>query len=58
MEAAQSGSKDNREIHKQMLSQDSIAHYVEDAEKEAILERKRLALQVSERKQFANAIIS
>jgi SNF2 family DNA or RNA helicase len=41
-----------------MLSQDSLANYAEDAEKEAILERKRLALQDSERKQFANAIIS
>ena len=41
-----------------MLSQDSIQHYVEDAEKEAQKERKRLALQESERKQYANQIIS
>ena len=41
-----------------MLSQDSIQHYVEDAEKEAVQERKRLALQESERKQYASQIIS
>lgn len=45
-------------VSQQLLSQDSIAHYVEDAEFETQEERKRLALQESERKQFANAIIS
>ena len=40
------------------MSQGSIEHYVADGEKEAIEERRRLALQESERKQFANAIIS
>jgi len=41
-----------------MLSQDSILHYVDDAKKETIEERKRLTLQEKERKQFANQIIS
>ena len=50
--------KPNGLSSQQFLSQGSIAHYVEDAELETQQERKRLALQVSERKQFANAIIS
>ena len=46
------------QISSNMLSQDSIQHYVEDAEKEAAIERKRLAQQESERKQYASQIIS
>lgn len=41
-----------------LMSQDSIMHYVEDAEKETLLERKRLALQESQRKEYAHQIIS
>ena len=35
-----------------LMSQDSIQHYVQDAEKENQEERRRLQLQDSERKQF------
>jgi len=40
------------------MSQDSIKHYVQDGEKETILERRRLELQEQERKQYAHQIIS
>jgi hypothetical protein len=41
-----------------MLSQDSLKHYVEDAEKETLMERKRLVQREHERRQFANKIIN
>ena len=54
-----SASKQNPLVLSQaIMSQDSIQHYVEDAEKEAILERRRLQIQEAERKKFANQIIS
>lgn len=40
-----------------MLSQDSIKHYEEDAEKETAEERRRLELQDSQRKQFAKKML-
>jgi hypothetical protein len=40
-----------------LLSQDSIKHYVEDAEKETLEERRRLELQDSQRKQFAKKML-
>ena len=40
-----------------MLSQDSIKHYVEDAEKETQEERRRLELQDSQRKQYARKML-
>jgi hypothetical protein len=44
-------------VSQNMLSQDSIKNYVEDAQKETIEERRRLELQDSQRKQFARKML-
>ena len=58
MPVGTSPQKHHLQVSQALMSQDSIQHYVQDGEKETILERRRLDLQEQERIQFAQQIIS